>query len=89
MHTVGRTYKFRILNAVIQEERQFFKGLIFVATLNIRVTGMGPDVFVSLTSKGLFSEHFLSNKYLGSFGAGRYAGLGVMRHFLSQFKMTG
>jgi len=60
-----------------------------VTSLNIKMTGMGHEIFVSLTSTILFSEHFRSNKYLESFGAGRYAGLGVMCHFLLQFKMTG
>jgi len=50
---------------------------------------MGVEIFVSLTSTTLFSEHFPSSKCLGGFGAGRYADLGVMCHFLSQFKMTG
>jgi hypothetical protein len=47
---------------------------------------MGPDVFVSLTSKNFFSEYFPSIKYLGSFGAGRYAGLDVMRRNLKRLE---
>jgi hypothetical protein len=65
-----------MLNTVV-----IFKGLIFVTSLNIKMTGMGHEIFVSLNYTVFFSEHFPFNKYLGSFSAGRYAGLGVMCHF--------